>query len=567
MNKFSTKRLLLLLFLLVWTFEAYTQPTPYATETEKLFSFSETITAEFLREHLSIIASDSLKGRDTGTPGLEKAENYIINFYQSIGIQPKGVDGSYFQPFQLHSTVTDSIVYRTFHVDGADTLEMNHSVEAEHFETDFVTSFGGAVPIQGDIVFGGFGVEDSLNNIHNLEGDAIQGNWVLIFNQIPTVVEGDTLINPNYGVRSRLVTLLQDYGARGILVIPDQNASEFNNMAKINAETLGIPQNLRLAYRNNARQVYNPPYAYSQISPDLAATILGVDGEEGLQKLKKTTIDNIREFRAKKTPYYLSFKRYEEQRIVDARNILGFIEGADPELRDEFVVIMAHHDHVGIGNPNEDGDYIYNGADDNGSGTVGILAIANAFREAEKTGYKPKRSILFLHVSAEESGLLGSRYYSDHPVIPIDQTVAALNTDMISRSDPEHIEAGNTDYVYLIGGEIISSQLDSLVVNANQQSVNMQLDRKYNALDDPNQFYRRSDHWNFGRLSVPFVFFFTGVHEDYHQPGDEVHDVDFEKYPRVVRLIYNSAVNIANHDGRPKVDNQEFIEITGEMSR
>ena len=167
----------------------------------------------------------------------------------------------------------------------------------------------------------------------------------------------------------------------------------------------------------------------------------------------------------------------------------------------------------------------------------------------------------------EESGLLGSRYYSDHPVIPIEKTVAALNTDMISRNDPEHIEAGITDYVYLIGGDIISSQLDSLVVDANKSSVNMQLDRKYNALDDPNQFYRRSDHWNFGRLSVPFVFFFTGVHEDYHQPGDEVYDVDFEKFPRVVQLIYNSAVNIANYDGRPEVDNQEFIEITGESPR
>jgi len=210
---------------------------------------------------------------------------------------------------------------------------------------------------------------------------------------------------------------------------------------------------------------------------------------------------------------------------------------------------------------------IYNGADDNGSGTVGLMAIADALNRARNQGYKPKRSILFLHVSAEEIGLLGSRYYSDHPVIPIENTVASFNADMIGRSDPESIERGETDYVYLIGGEIISSGLDSLVVAANQKSVNMTLDRRYNDLTDPNQFYRRSDHWNFGRLSVPFVFFFTGVHDDYHQPSDTVDKIEFDKYARVVQLIYSSAIKVANYEGRPEVDNQEFIDITNHMPR
>lgn len=138
---------------------------------------------------------------------------------------------------------------------------------------------------------------------------------------------------------------------------------------------------------------------------------------------------------------------------------------------------------------------------------------------------------------------------------------------MISRSDPEHVKEGITDYVYLIGGEIISSQLDSLVQDANQHEINMTLDRKYNDLNDPNQFYRRSDHWNFGRLRVPFVFFFTGVHEDYHAPNDEIDGVDFDKYPRVARLIYKSAVNVANYEGRPEVDNEMFIDITSEQAR
>lgn len=539
----------------------------YTTDTEQLYNYSEVITADFLKKHLSVLASDSLAGRDTGTPGLKKAADYLVNFYESIDLEPKGIDGTYFQPFELNATVTDSLVYKTYQTDRTDSLLVNHSVEAENGNTEFMRGIGGAGPIDGDIVFGGFGVDDSLNNVRNLEGDAIAGNWVLIFEQIPYVVEDDTLVNTNYTGRDRLITLIRDYGARGILLIPDQNEAEFNQMAEMNSQTISVPENLELAYRSSGQSSYTPPYAYTYISPEFASEILGVDGESGIQELRESTIDNLQDFRSQKTSYHLKYTPYEGDKTIETNNVLAYFEGADPELKDEVVVIMGHYDHVGIGSPNENGDYIYNGADDNGSGTTGMMAIANAFQQAAEDGYKPKRSILFLHVSAEESGLLGSRYYSDHPVIPIEQTVAALNTDMISRSDPEHIEAGNTDYVYLIGGEIISSQLDSLVQDANQKSVNMMLDRGYNDLQDPNQFYRRSDHWNFGRLRVPFVFFFTGVHEDYHQPSDHIEDVDFEKYPRVVRLIYNSAVNIANFEGRPQVDNETFIEITSEQAR
>jgi hypothetical protein len=544
-----------------------THAQSYSTDTNELFRYSDTITADFLKKHLSVLAHDSLGGRDTGTPGLEKAANYLADFYEFIGFQPKGGNGTYFQPFELDAVVTDSLVYRTYQTEGSDTLLVNHSAEAENSDTQFIRGIGGADTIEGDIVFGGFGVDDSLKSVRNLEGDTIENNWVLIFEEIPYVIEGDTLVSTNYTGRDRLITLIRDYGAEGILLISDQTESEFQRMARFNSQTISVPDELELSYRNNRRTSYTPPYAYIYVSPIFAAELLGVDTEEGLEELRQATIENLQDFRSEKTSYHLKYRPYEGERTIVTNNVAAYFEGADPELKDEVVVIMGHYDHVGIGAPNEAGDYIYNGADDNGSGTAGLLSIANAFHQAAKDGFKPKRSILFLHVSAEEAGLLGSRYYSDHPTIPIEQTVAALNTDMISRSDPEHIEEGITDYVYLIGGEIISSQLDSLVQDANHKSVNMMLDRGYNDLSDPNQFYRRSDHWNFGRLRVPFVFFFTGVHEDYHQPGDEIHDVDFEKYPRVVRLIYNSAVNIANFEGRPEVDNETFIEITSEQAR
>ena len=555
------------LFLLAASATAQIGSDNFSTDTGQLYKFSETITADFLRKHLSVLSDDSLKGRDTGTPGIEKAADYLADFYETLGFEPKGVDGTYFQPFGLNATVTDSLVYRTFYADGSDTTMIDHSVQAENKESNYMMTVGGAGPIDGDIIFGGFGVDDSLSNVRNLKGAEITNNWVLVFEQIPHIVDGDTLVSTDYSERERLISLIRDYGAKGVLLIPDQSQPEFEELSQVSSQIINVPENLSLAYQGNGRGSFNPTYAYARINPALAAEILGVDEETGLHQLKTETIQNIREFRAEKTSHYLKYRPYEEQRVIEAKNVLALFEGADPEFRDEVVVIMGHYDHVGLGAPDETGDYIYNGADDNGSGTVSLMAIANAFHEAQSEGYKPKRSILFLHVSAEEAGLLGSRYYSDHPTVPIEQTVAALNTDMISRSDPGHIEEGITDYVYLIGGDIISSQLDSLVIDANNQSVNMQIDRGYNDLDDPNQFYQRSDHWNFGRLSVPFAFFFTGVHEDYHRPGDEIHDVDFEKYPRVARLIYNSAVNIANYEKRPEVDNQQFIEITSERPR
>lgn len=246
---------------------------------------------------------------------------------------------------------------------------------------------------------------------------------------------------------------------------------------------------------------------------------------------------------------------------------MALFEGADPELKNEVLVLMAHYDHLGMTTAPGGENIIFNGADDNGSGTVALMTIAGALNEARHNGFKPKRSILFLHVSAEEIGLLGSRFYSDHPVIPIENTIASFNADMIGRTDPENIERNDFNSVYLIGGEIISSGLDSIVVAANDRSVDMRLDRKYNDLTDRNQFYRRSDHWNFGRLGVPFVFFFTGVHEDYHRPSDTADKIDYEKYHRVVQLIYSSTIKTANTEIRPVMDNEMFINITNQFGR
>ncbi|GAB5410581.1 MAG: M28 family metallopeptidase [Balneolaceae bacterium] len=257
--------------------------------------------------------------------------------------------------------------------------------------------------------------------------------------------------------------------------------------------------------------------------------------------------------------YFQGFKLARASE-VKTNNVVAFLEGSDPVKKEEVIVLSAHYDHLGISQPDSTGDAIYNGADDNGSGTIALLHIAQAMVAAQKAGAGPKRSVLFLHVSAEELGLLGSRYYSENPIFPIENTVANLNADMIGGRDQQNTESG--DYIYIIGGSIISSDVDSLVNLANQESVNINLSDRYNDLSDPLQLYRRSDHWNFGRLGIPFIFFFSGLHDNYHQPSDEIDKIDFDALTKRSQLIFTTAAKIANADERPEVDNQAFIEIT-----
>ncbi len=536
------------------------------TSTDSLVEFRTQITPQFLQQHLEVIAHDSLEGRATGSDKIEVAANYIADFYSEIGFTPMGDDDTYFQSYRLNAEYTDSLVYETFQINGADTLKHSHSVESPKATGDFIRMFGGSAPQKGDVVFAGFGVNDSERGVQHLSGEDIQGNWVMVFEDIPYVVDGDTLINPGITSNSRVRTILVEMDAAGILLVSDHTQNEFQEVAEMSSELMSQPSNISLAYlEQNGQPGF--PKGFLQISPNMAATYLGLSSTDELDETKERLVQEITEFTPHKTNYYLEYTPHDGPGYMDAENVIAYFEGADPDLKDEAVVLMAHYDHVGIGAPDDSGDGLYNGADDNGSGTTALMAIANALNEAKNQGYQTKRSVLFLHVSGEENGLLGSRYYSDHPVIPIEKTVTNFNADMIGRSDPENIQKGDTDYVYLIGGEIISSELDSLVQSANSLSVNMRLDRKYNDLQDSNQFYRRSDHWNFGRFGVPFVFFFTGVHEDYHRPSDTIDKINFEKLSRVSQLIYTSTIKVANYDGRPVVDNQQFIEITRLQSR
>ena len=239
-------------------------------------------------------------------------------------------------------------------------------------------------------------------------------------------------------------------------------------------------------------------------------------------------------------------RRGQKPKTVETENVVAIIKGS--EKPDEYVVITAHLDHVGV-----DDTGIYNGADDDGSGTVALLEIAEAFKKAADKGKGPKRSIVFLHVTGEEKGLLGSAYYADNPIYPLENTVVNLNVDMIGRIDPSRREK-NRDYIYLIGSDHDSVDLHKLSEQTNAESVNMTLDYRFNDKNDPNRFYYRSDHYNFAKNGIPIIFYFTGTHADYHKITDTPDKIEYDLLEIRSRLIFYTAWNIANRDKRLVVD-------------
>ncbi|GEC72120.1 peptidase M28 [Flavobacterium flevense] len=314
----------------------------------------------------------------------------------------------------------------------------------------------------------------------------------------------------------------------------------------------------------STKSIYNPTKYNNTITADELKThlyIVASDSMEGRQTgsagQKRAGNYLISQYQKDKIPFPKGAQNYyqpvpasflnarKNQNLSDSENIWAYIEGT--EKPDEVVVISAHYDHVGTKN-----DAIFNGADDDGSGTVALLEIAQAFQLAKKEGHGPKRSILFLHVTAEEHGLHGSRYYIENPLFPIKNTVANINIDMIGRRDEAH--AASNNYVYLIGADRLSSELDEICKTVNEKYVQLNLDYKYNALNDPNNFYRRSDHYNFAALGIPSVFIFNGTHADYHRKTDTPDKIEYDALTKRTQLTFNIAWELANRENRIVVD-------------
>ena len=266
-------------------------------------------------------------------------------------------------------------------------------------------------------------------------------------------------------------------------------------------------------------------------------------GNKYYQKFKVESDRHICKYNCENCDEDFITKLFKKKRIVKGENILGYIEGTD--LKQELIIITAHYDHLG-----KHDTLLFNGADDNGSGTAAIMEIAEAFMIAKKQGYGPRRSVLIMPVSGEEKGLLGSKHYTENPIYPLEKTVANLNIDMIGRTDHYHDTSG---YIYLIGSDMLSQELHDISEMINKKHIGLELDYTFNAEDDPNRYYYRSDHYNFAKNNIPVIFYFNGIHDDYHKVTDTIEKIDFKKVEEITRLVFLTAWELANREERIKL--------------
>ena len=497
--------------------------------------YQATITPAELAGHLYVYADDFLAGRDTGAPGQRFAARYLAGQYQTMGIAPRGpsaatipygIDG-YLQPFALEQSTLLSL--RVTATRGRETV-LRSAIRADSLDDVSLLPVYGSVTdaTPARVVF--VGRADAAA----LAGLDLAGAYALV---LP-----GTAADPSdqAATQARLGAL----GARGV-----RGAI----LATAPTTTALAPQAGR-AFRGGRLAL--PEVAGATTEDDLPPIFLtGVD--IATMMLDGTGRSLTGDVSPVDTGVMLAVAAERDVKAVETENVVAFVPGSD--LADEFVVISAHLDHIGVEEVAAGEDGINNGADDDGSGTVSLLEIAEAFQQARLDGNGPRRSVLFLHVTGEEKGLLGSAYYADRaPLVPLAQTVANLNIDMVGRHDPSYEGAANP-YVYIIGGDLISTDLDATNARVNAETgLGLDLSKRYNSADDPNQFFRRSDHWNFGKNGIPFIFYFTGTHEDYHEPGDEAFKIDYDRMATISRLVFGTAWEVANADARPLVSGTGF---------
>lgn len=471
-------------------------------------TYAKTITMGDLKKHLTIVAGPEMEGRGTATEGERKAAAYLEAEYKKMGLKP-GNGNSYQAQFPLYQL---------------ELLSSKLSVNGRPFVADkdyavSVSAIAGGNNAYTEVVFAGYGISDSTRNDYaNLD---VKGKIVLVLEGTP----GSTgAINPRGpGSISAKMNTVRGKNAAGIVVVsknfPRANPSQTKGGFSLTKPTA-------------------EPTPAIIISEEIASALLG-----------RTAKLSIQEMGDLNKGIYRSELKINADKVVNevqSSNVIAILPGTDKA--DEYVFITSHYDHEGIINGE-----IYYGADDDGSGTVSVVEIAEAFATAKKKGDGPRRTMVFMNVSGEEKGLLGSRYYSEHPIFPLEKTTVDLNIDMVGRIDPTY-KGDSLNYVYIIGDDKLSSDLAPITDHVNNKYAKMELDRRFNDPKDPNRFYYRSDHFNFAAKGVPVIFYFNGTHRDYHRPTDTVDKINFDVMEKRARLIYHTAWEIANKDTMLKRD-------------
>ncbi len=490
--------------------------------------FENTILAEDLEKHLKIIAADDMEGRDTGSEGQRKAAKYIISNLEAMGLSPASKnsqgEASYLQEFNLYKTGwkeqyvlingKKKVSFKDYYPSGLVNIPEERKIET---------------------VFVGYGIKN--NNQDDYAGKDLKGKAVVYLEGIPSTSNASDFDGSTGTYKKQRIA--RGLGAEYVFEISTKDQQQFTSLAAERKAVLSRFNQMSIE-KIGANTPSKDPFFI--ISTKMAGEILG------LNKKKLNQLLTGKYLKTKST--FITVKSERGTDLIPTANIAALIKGTDKA--DEYVVVSAHYDHVGV----DDKGRIYNGADDDGSGTCALLELAQAMSKAKAAGKGPRRSVLFLWVTGEEKGLLGSQYYTDvAPLFPLANTVCDLNIDMVGRIDKAH--ANDENYVYVIGSDKLSSELHAISEKANKDSENLLLDYTFNDPKDPNKFYYRSDHYNFAKNKIPVAFYFTGVHEDYHQPGDDVEKIMFPKYTKIVKVVFNTLWELANREERIKVDSNK----------
>jgi hypothetical protein len=470
----------------------------YAQKKAKPETYAKTITAADLKKHLYIVAGADMEGRETATPGQKKAAAYIENQFRSLGLQP-GNNGSYQQYYDVYQ---DSLIDAAVEVNGkAFSLEKDFAPFTDNLNTTMRFS---RVVVVGSAA------------LDTLKASYLTGQLVMVFANPP---------NRRFFPAGGIIGNLLQKGVAGVLFVPENYQQATGRLNRKGNQSIN---NFKVAI---APQMYT-------ISPDIARAILGDD------------YDNVKANASKIKSYDANVMLDMKKTTVSSQssNVIAVLPGTD--LKDQYLFVTAHYDHLG-----KRDDVIYYGADDDGSGTTGVLEIAEAFAKAKADGKGPRRTVVFMTVSGEEKGLWGSDYYSSHPIFPLNNTTADLNIDMIGRSDSSRKVGDSTNYVYVVGDDKLSSDLRSISESVNKKYLKMELDYKFNDPHDRNRIYYRSDHYNFAKRGVPIIFYYDGMlGADYHKPTDTPDKINYDLHAKRARLVFYTAWEMANRDEMLKRD-------------
>jgi Zn-dependent M28 family amino/carboxypeptidase len=517
---------------------------------------NESITQSDLRADLFFLAGDSLRGRLTDTEENRAAADFIKSRFERMGLKPAGTNGSYYQPYNLMTATLGE----------GNALEITSNAGGTRHVRDgqefYPHRFGASGHVAGAVVFAGFGISAPQFQYDDYNGDAIKGNIVLALDHEPGERDPnspfDGVVTSEPSTPWRKVLAAQTKGAAAVLFVSDVH----NHLGAANFEATArnywpekLPRILNYTLAAWADQIRIP---VAQISPALAASLIAGTGKS-LEDLSKSA-----ETGRGTTPLALPGARVDlrtavDRHIVPDRNVVALLEGSDARLKNEWVIVSAHYDHNGA-----DATQIFNGADDNGSGTVALIEIAEAYALAAQAGQRPKRSVLFAAWNSEERGLLGAWAYTEQPLAPLNTIAAVLNMDMIGRNEDIPVGGGgrfagfevqtaesNSNAVNLMGFSRVPD-VTAAVDRANGSDAASRLDVKKRYDNNSSNLVRRSDQWPFLMRGVPAVGFMTGLHPDYHTQYDRPEKINYVKMEKIARLVHQASWDIANADAKPK---------------